>query len=408
VDGSELRDLAFPILRYPFCIVDALKTYSGVGSAVESAGSGDWRDPTTPSHRGEILIVDDTQENLRILSELLVSEGYLTRPVSDGEAALEAASAAPPELILLDILMPAMDGFEVCRRLKQDPRLRDVPVIFLSAMDELADKVRAFAMGGVDFISKPFQFDEVRMRVETHLRLRRLQIELESKNRRLVELVSEQVREISDSQMATIFALAKLAESRDGETGKHIERVQLYCKLLAATLAEQPAYAGSIEESFIENIFLASPLHDIGKVAIRDHILLKQGELTPSEFEEMKMHTTLGAATLEAVRTRYPRNEFLRLGIEIARCHHERWDGKGYPAGLSGRAIPLSARIMAVADSYDAARSRRCYKPSLSHQECRIALVQRSGSYLDPDVITAFEDVQGLFEDIASALNDGN
>jgi putative two-component system response regulator len=299
-----------------------------------------------------------------------------------------------------------MDGFEVCRRLKEDVRLRQIPVIFLSALDAVTEKVKAFGLGAADYVSKPFYFPEVLMRVQNHVRMRRLQQELEAHNRRLVDLVSEQVREISDSQMATIFALAKLAESRDGETGRHIERVQLYCKLLAATLAEQPTYAGRVDESFIENIFLASPLHDIGKVGIRDHILLKQGELTPQEFQEMKMHTTLGAQTLEAVRTRYPRNEFLRLGIEIARCHHERWDGKGYPAGLAGTDIPLSARIMAVADSYDAARSRRCYKPSLSHAECRNALVTRGGTYLDPDVVLAFEEVQGLFEDIAKALND--
>jgi putative two-component system response regulator len=358
------------------------------------------------ARHSDILIVDDTPENLRVLWELLRSDGYSARAVSDGAAAIEAASACRPDLILLDIMMPGMDGLEVCRSLKQDPRLRNVPVIFLSALDDVGDKVKAFAAGGVDFVSKPFQFPEVRMRVETHLRLRRLQVELEAHNRRLIELVSEQVREISDSQMATIFALAKLAESRDGETGKHIERVQLYCKLLAATLAERPTYSGRIAESFIENMFLASPLHDIGKVAIRDHILLKQGELTPAEFEEMKQHTTLGAQTLEAVQTRYPRNEFLRVGIEIARCHHERWDGKGYPAGLAGTDIPLSARIMAVADSYDAARSRRCYKPALSHAECRNALAQRNRTYLDPDVLLAFEDVQGLFEDIASALGD--
>jgi putative two-component system response regulator len=356
---------------------------------------------------GDILIVDDGPDNLRVLSELLRSEGYIARPVSDGALALQLAHAEPPDLILLDIVMPGMDGFEVCRRLKQDARLRDVPVVFLSALDDLADKVKAFAVGAVDYISKPFQFVEVRMRVENHLRLHRLQVELEAKNRGLVELVNEQVREISDSQMATIFALAKLAESRDGETGKHIERVQLYCKLLAASLAEQPSYVSRIEESFIENIFLASPLHDIGKVAIRDHILLKQGELTPEEFEEMKLHTTLGAQTLEAVRKRYPRNEFLRLGIEIARCHHERWDGKGYPAGLEGKDIPLSARIMAVADSYDAARSRRCYKPPLSHADCRNALAMRSGTYLDPEVLLAFEEVQGLFEDVANAMEDG-
>jgi putative two-component system response regulator len=372
-------------------------------SVAEAGSAGD----VGMSHtHADILIVDDTPENLRVLEELLRSEGYAARSVLDGVSALEEADASPPDLILLDIMMPSMDGFEVCRRLKQDPRLRNVPVIFLSALDAVSDKVKAFSLGAADYIAKPFQFPEVLVRVQNHLRLRRLQLELEAHNRRLVELVSEQVREISDSQMATIFALAKLAESRDGETGKHIERVQLYCKLLAATLAELPAYSGRIEESFIENMFLASPLHDIGKVGIRDHILLKQGELTPDEFEEMKRHTTLGAQTLEAVRTRYPRNEFLRLGIEIARCHHERWDGKGYPAGLAGNDIPLAARIMAVADSYDAARSRRCYKPALSHSECRKALVQRSGTYLDPDVLLAFEDVQGLFEDVANALND--
>ena len=357
--------------------------------------------------RGDILIVDDGPENLRVLCDLLRSAGYVARPVSDGAMALEVAAAQPPDLILLDIMMPGMDGFEVCRRLKQDARLREVPVVFLSAIDDVADKVRAFAVGAVDYVSKPFQFLEVRMRVENHLRMRRLQLELEAKNRRLQELVSEQVREISDSQMATIFALAKLAESRDGETGKHIERVQLYCKLLAAALAEQSGCADRIEGSFVENIFLASPLHDIGKVAIRDHILLKQGELTPSEFEEMKLHTSLGAQTLEAVKLRYPRNEFLRLGIEIARCHHERWDGKGYPSGLAGKDIPLSARIMAVADSYDAARSRRCYKPALSHAACRQALAFRGGTYLDPDVLVAFEDVQALFEEVASTMGDG-
>ena len=279
--------------------------------------------PGIVSRHGNILVVDDSLDNLRILGELLRVEGYFVRVASDGASALDDAISDPPDLILLDLMMPMMNGFEVCQRLKAEPQLSAIPVIFLSAVDESNEKVRAFSAGAVDYVSKPFHFPEVRMRVETHLRLRRLQVELEAKNRRLFELVSEQVREISDSQMATIFALAKLAESRDGETGKHIERVQLYCKLLAATLGEQESYVGRIDESFIENMFLASPLHDIGKVAIRDHILLKEGELTPAEFEEMKQHTTLGAKTLEAVKLRYPRNEFLRVGIEIARCHHE-------------------------------------------------------------------------------------
>jgi putative two-component system response regulator len=391
-------------LGYSRFILDAFTGSNGSGSRERAAEQASVGGATAP--QSDILIVDDMPENLRVLGEFLRREGYAVRGASSGAAALESAAALMPDLILLDILMPEMDGFEVCRRLKRDDRLRNVPVIFLSALASLNDKVTAFNVGAVDYIAKPFHFPEVLLRVQTHVRLRRLQAEVEDHNRRLVELVSDQVREISDSQMATIFALAKLAESRDGETGRHIERVQLYCKLLAATLAEQPAYAGSVEESFVENIFLASPLHDIGKVAIRDHILLKQGELTPSEFEEMKLHTTLGAQTLEVVRTRYPRNEFLRIGIEIARGHHERWDGQGYPSGIAGMDIPLSARIMAVADCYDAARSRRCYKPALSHAECRDALGHRAGSHFDPDVVAAFEGVQSLFEDIASALND--
>jgi putative two-component system response regulator len=353
-----------------------------------------------------ILVVDDKANVRTLVRDYLTEQGFHVSTADNGQNALYAARHDKPDLILLDIMMPEMDGFEVCARLKDNPDLRDIPVIFISALTDTTDKLKAFNVGAVDYIAKPFHFPEVSLRVRTHVRLRRLQAELEDHNRRLVELVSDQVREISDSQMATIFALAKLAESRDGETGRHIERVQLYCKLLAATLGEQPSHASSVDESFIENIFLASPLHDIGKVAIRDHILLKQGELTPSEFEEMKMHTTLGAQTLEVVRTRYPRNEFLRLGIEIARGHHERWDGTGYPAGLAGSDIPLSARIMAVADSYDAARSRRCYKPALAHRECCEALGRGKGTHFDPDVLAAFEDVQSLFDGIASALKD--
>jgi putative two-component system response regulator len=206
--------------------------------------------------------------------------------------------------------------------------------------------------------------------------------------------------------MATIVALARLAESRDKGTGKHIERVQIYCRLLATCLREHPARQEKVNEAFIENIFRASPLHDIGKVAIRDSILLKPGPLTPSEFDEMKSHTTLGAQTLEEVQKAYPKNGFVRMGIEIARSHHERWDGTGYPHGLAGTAIPLSARIMAVADSYDAARSRRFYKPALPHAECCAAIYRRSGTYLDPVVVEAFGAVEARFCSVAETLGE--
>jgi putative two-component system response regulator len=366
-------------------------------------GNESTSDGTTPK---TILIVDDTPENLRVLLQLLKHQGYKVRAAPNGKLALQAAASDPPDLILLDIMMPEMDGYEVCRRLKQDEQLREIPVVFLSALGETLDKVRAFDAGGVDYVTKPFQFEEVRARVEIHLRMRGLQVQLEAHNRQLQDRVEEQVREISDSQMATIVALARLAESRDKGTGKHIERVQIYCRLLATCLREHPARQEKVNEAFIENIFRASPLHDIGKVAIRDSILLKPGPLTPSEFDEMKSHTTLGAQTLEEVQKAYPKNGFVRMGIEIARSHHERWDGTGYPHGLAGTAIPLSARIMAVADSYDAARSRRFYKPALPHAECCAAIYRRSGTYLDPVVVEAFGAVEARFCSVAETLGE--
>ena len=366
-------------------------------------GNESTSDGTTPK---TILIVDDTPENLRVLLQLLKHQGYKVRAAPNGKLALQAAASDPPDLILLDIMMPEMDGYEVCRRLKQDEQLREIPVVFLSALGETLDKVRAFDAGGVDYVTKPFQFEEVRARVEIHLRMRGLQVQLEAHNRQLQDRVEEQVREISDSQMATIVALARLAESRDKGTGKHIERVQIYCRLLATCLREHPARQEKVNEAFIENIFRASPLHDIGKVAIRDSILLKPGPLTPAEFDEMKSHTTLGAQTLQEVQKAYPKNGFVRMGIEIARSHHERWDGTGYPHGLAGTAIPLSARIMAVADSYDAARSRRFYKPALPHAECCAAIYRRSGTYLDPVVVEAFGAVEARFCSVAETLGE--
>jgi putative two-component system response regulator len=316
---------------------------------------------------------------------------------------LQAAENDPPDLILLDIMMPGMDGYEVCRRLKANEKLKDIPVIFLSALDDTEDKVKAFAAGCVDYVTRPFQFEEVKARVEVQIRLRQLQTELQTSNRRLQDLVGEQVREISASQMATIFALAKLAEARDDDTGRHLERVQTWCKLLAAKTGEQPAHRAEADAVFVENIVHASPLHDIGKVGIRDAVLLKPGKLTSEEFEEMKTHTTLGAQTLEAVKDQYPKNAFIRMGIEIARSHHEKWDGKGYPEGLSGTAIPLSARIMALADVYDALRANRCYRPAMSHEKSREIILQGCGTHFDPDVVEAFRGLETTFKTLSEA-----
>jgi putative two-component system response regulator len=270
----------------------------------------------------------------------------------------------------------------------------------------VANKVRAFSGGGVDYVPKPFQAEEVLARVRTHLTLRRMRWELERYNLHLEELVREKVKEISDSQLATILALSRLAESRDDDTGRHIERTRTFCRLLAEGLRDHLRYAERIDEAYLENIFYAAPLHDIGKVGIHDSILLKPGRLTPEEFEIMKTHTVIGARTLQAARDQYPGNAFLNMGIAIARSHHERWDGTGYPDGLAGEDIPLAGRIMALADVYDALRSKRPYKPAFSHEKSRDIILGEAGKQFDPFLVEMFKDLEVEFAEIREKMGD--
>jgi putative two-component system response regulator len=366
-----------------------------------------------------ILIVDDMHANLKLLVEMLKERGYTPRPARSGKLALQAASSNPPDLILLDITMPDMNGYEVCAQLKANKQLRDIPVIFLSALNETIDKVRAFQVGGVDFITKPFQIEEVEVRLKTHLKLRQTQQDLQKMlieqvdaheklyryQQQLEEMVKDQVQEIAASQMATIFALAKLAESRDDDTGQHLERVQKLCLLLATRLAERSPYKPLMNSSIIDVIYHASALHDIGKVGISDLILLKPERLTEDEFEVMKTHASLGAQTLKAVLQTYQGNSFLSTGIDIARSHHERWDGTGYPDGLAGEQIPLSARIMAIADVYDALRTKRCYKDSFSHAQSVEIIRAGAGTQFDPIVVKVFLEIEHEFEAVRNAVD---
>jgi putative two-component system response regulator len=358
------------------------------------------------TYSANILIVDDIAANLGVLSKMVSQQGYTPRPVPNGKLALKAIEIEPPDLILLDISMPDMNGYEVCQAIKANERLKDIPIIFISSLTETFDKVMAFSVGGIDYITKPFQIDEVYARINTQLKVRHLQLELEKTILHLEERVQEQVKEISDSQNATIFALARLSESRDDETGKHLERVRSFCKLLTERLAKSSEYAQQIPGSFIENIYHASPLHDIGKVGIPDSILLKPGKLTAEEFEVMKRHTLIGAQTLRAVVDQYPQNPMILMGIEIARSHHERWDGGGYPNGLAGQNIPLAARIMSLADIYDALRSKRVYKPAYSHEETMQMILKSCGTQLDPQIVAAFQDLQGEFFSVYNQLVD--
>jgi putative two-component system response regulator len=260
----------------------------------------------------------------------------------------------------------------------------------------------------VDYVSKPFQLEEVHARVEAHVKLRRFQNQIETDNRRLQELVEAQVKKIADGHLATIFAIAKLAEARDDQTGRHLERIQTFSRLLAESLSRQAGYRHTINPEWIGNIFHASPLHDIGKVAIPDGVLLKPGRLTSDEFDVMKTHTTLGAQTLRAVQEKFPDNELINMGIEAAQSHHERWDGTGYPDGLRKDEIPLSARIIAVADCYDALRSRRCYKPPFPHNETVAIILESADSHFDPSVITAFRELTETFRNVRDEMDAGN
>ncbi|WP_459903910.1 HD domain-containing phosphohydrolase, partial [Desulfosarcina cetonica] len=309
-------------------------------------------------------------------------------------------------LILLDINMPEMNGFEVCEAFKARADLQAIPIIFISAITDTEEKVRAFKSGGVDYITKPFHMEEVYARVDTHLQLHRARELMRTFNDQLKARVAEQVEEINRSQQAMIFAMAKLSHTRDDDTGLHLERVQYLCRRLASALSETDAFADVISPDYIDCIFHASPLHDLGKVGIVDAILLKPGPLTPEEFAIMKTHTTIGAATLASVHEQYPNNTFVQMGIDIAKYHHEKWDGSGYPEGLAGTAIPLSARIMALVDVYEALRARRPYKPPFSHEKSRAIILDGRGKHFDPRLVDSFAGIDGEFDAIYTSMID--
>ena len=347
-----------------------------------------------------VLIVDDTETNLDILVETL-GEDFEIAVAMDGHSALELAAAQPPDLILLDIMMPGLDGYEVCRRLKADPATAGIPVIFLTALTDVADKTRGFASGGVDYVTKPFEPSEVQARVRTHLALRLARQELARQNELLEAKVRERTRELALTQEAIIEAMACLAEYRDPETGGHIKRTKNYVRLLAEHLRNNPKFRDFLTEQVVDLLYKSAPLHDIGKVGVRDDILLKPARLTETEFAVMRFHTVYGRDAIRSAARNLGDSSFLRLAQEIAYTHQERWDGSGYPQGLAGEAIPLAGRLMAVADVYDALISRRVYKEPCDHAQAVAIIRDGRGSQFDPDMVDAFLEVQESFRRIA-------
>lgn len=360
-----------------------------------------------------LLVVDDNEMNRDLLLRRLGASGFQLASAENGKEALELMRQQSFDLVLLDIMMPIMDGYETLDAMQKDPLLKHVPVIMITALDDVDCAVRCIEMGAVDYVTKPFNPVLLKARVGANLDRKRLadqerrhRAEIEHSNKDLSEEVRAKIREISQSQLAAIFAMSKLAESRDPETGEHLERMREYCRLLSEQLSRMPKYRSIIDREFVENIYAASPLHDIGKVGIEDSVLLKPGPLTDEEWVLMKQHPIIGAETLREVDRQHPGNAFIHTGVEIAEGHHEKWDGSGYPHGRSGNEIPLVARILALGDVYDALTSKRCYKDAFSHEKSRNIIKEGSGSHFDPDVVLAFFETEDEFMKVRTNYKD--
>jgi putative two-component system response regulator len=354
-------------------------------------------------------VVDDTPANLSLLAGLL-SPRWRVRLAPSGAKALELVRRQAPDLIVLDVMMPELDGYEVCRRLKAGPATREIPVLFVTALSQPEDETRGFACGGADFIHKPFNPATVLARVQTQLQAKAWRDALHQRNAWLQDELAARLAEVEQLRDATLHVMISMAEFRDEDTGFHVRRTQEYVRTLAQWLAAQPGSAAPLDGEHIDHMAKSAPLHDIGKVAIPDGILLKPGRLTPDEMTVMRTHAMQGWEMLRRAAERMGNHGslFLQYGMEIARHHHERWDGTGYPDGLAGSAIPLSARLMAVADVYDALISRRPYKAPMSHADACAHIVGASGSHFDPQVVQALLATQDRLQAIAREWNDGS
>lgn len=358
-----------------------------------------------------ILIVDDNRMNRELCRSLCAAIGYRTLEAVNGQDAVEKALAASPDLILMDLIMPVMGGFEATETLKKESRTRNIPVIIVTALDSREDRIKGIEAGANDFLTKPIDSVELPLRIRNNLEVKEYQDFLRDHNVILERQVTERTRELNDSLQAlkethgkvragyieAIYRLGLTAEHKDEETGTHIKRTSYYTRELAAHLGNG--------KEFEETIFHASPMHDIGKVGIPDSILFKAGRLDAGEWDVMKTHTSIGASILKGSES-----AFLKMAEEIALSHHERWDGGGYPDGLKGERIPLAGRIMNIADQYDALRSERPYKPGLDHERAVEIITVGDGrtmpGHFDPGVLEAFRKVAGRFQDIFEEYRD--
>ena len=366
-----------------------------------------------------ILVVDDTRENLTVIGELL-QPIYRVRIANSGLRALKVAQSEPrPDLILLDVMMPEMDGYAVLRALRAEPSTRDIPVIFVTAMDTDADEEHGLALGAVDYVTKPIRPAILLARVRSHLELKQARDWLKDQNGYLETQITHRTREIELIKDVSLHALAMLTEKRDNETGNHLYRTQAYIRALMHQLETHPCFRDYLNPHQQDLIAKAAPLHDIGKVGIPDAILLKPGRLTPEEFEIMKTHAQIGADAIEDAIHKVAGQglvslqqegesplAFLEVACQIAGSHHEKWDGSGYPQGLAGEAIPIPARLMAIADVFDAITSRRHYKEPFPMEVAVNIIREGRGQHFDPDMVDALLEMLDVIHVIAQRYQD--
>ena len=354
-----------------------------------------------------VLCVDDEPLNLILLEAILSPCGYDVVSAANGAEALEIIKTERIDICLLDVMMPGMDGHEVCRRLKSDPQMEHIPVIFITAHNSMEAEEQGLLIGAVDFIRRPISYPIVLARIQTHLQVKYWQDSLQNQNVWLKGEVERRLSEVNRLQESAIMVMVSLAEFRDECTGNHIRRTQKYVGILAERLARLPKYTALLTPQYIELLVKSAPLHDIGKIAIPDNILLKPDKLTVPEFEIMKTHSRRGHEMLRtAGGYMSEQGDFLAVAMDIALSHHEKWDGSGYPDSLSGEQIPLSARLMAVADVFDALMTTRPYRATMTCEQVYKIVVESSGSHFDPHIVEVFMNVQDECRDIASKWGD--
>ncbi|WP_428625308.1 HD domain-containing phosphohydrolase [Sedimenticola sp.] len=352
-------------------------------------------------NKPSILIVDDESFYLDLLLSLLLPL-YKVSVAKNGDQAIKRANAKhPPLLILLDVIMPGMDGYQVCEKLKLAPSTSDIPIVFLTGKSEVDDEIRGLELGAVDYISKPISPPILLARVKNHLALAQQHIALEG-------LVMERTEQIEKTKDAVTYSMGALAEARDNETSNHLKRTQQYVRILAEKLNQHESFHGHLNAKTVDMITSAAPLHDIGKIDLPDRILCKPSKFSEEEKLEMNKHTLYGRTALEKAESDIGHIPYLKIAKEITYCHHERWDGSGYPEGLKEGEIPLAARLMAVADVYDALISKRHYRRAFSHEEAVTYIENNSGAHFDPLLVEIFKHTHEEFNAIANRYTDSN